>query len=256
MYNKYHMILTKNDLVTWLEADGRGIELFGEYINTQTKTTFRCKNGHQWDARPTTIKQGNGCPGCAGQFPPSNEEIQEWLKSNNKNFTLIGDLQGTHKKSKFQCNLGHQWEASLSNIKGGSGCPSCSSQRLLTKEEMTEWLYNDGRGISILGEYLGSKIKTKFCCSFNHQWSATPKNIRAGKSCPECSVSGFKSTKPGWAYVIMFPNFIKYGITNDPKSRLGDHKQVGDYTVMYLRHHELGQSARDWENKIRKSYLL
>jgi len=36
-----------------------------EYINTDTKLTWECKNGHRWDARPSKIKSGQWCPECA-----------------------------------------------------------------------------------------------------------------------------------------------------------------------------------------------
>lgn len=251
------MKLTKNHFIEWLKGDGRGFELVGEYTDTQTKTRFQCQSGHQWDARPNTIKQGNGCPGCAGQLPPSNEEAQEWLIVNHKNFTLVGDLQGTHKKSKFQCDLGHQWEATFANIRSGTGCPSCSSQRLLTREEMIDWLSNNESGISISGNYLGSKIKTKFCCSNGHQWEATPKNIRAGKGCPSCadhSGGGFDPNKSAWEYVFTRGGYLKFGITNDLTRRLNEHRRHGEVVLVHERYHEIGQIALEWETNIKRTH--
>jgi len=43
-----------------------------------------------------------------------------------------------------------------------------------------------GRGITLTGEYSGTKIKTKFECEYGHEWTATPKNIMAGYGCPCC----------------------------------------------------------------------
>jgi len=46
----------------------KGIELVGEYINSKTKTTFRCTNGHIWESRPDAVS----CPSCANHgFDPS-----------------------------------------------------------------------------------------------------------------------------------------------------------------------------------------
>lgn len=37
------------------------------YVNNETKLTWRCKKGHVWGARPSSIKYGTWCPYCAGK---------------------------------------------------------------------------------------------------------------------------------------------------------------------------------------------
>ncbi|MCP4898302.1 MAG: hypothetical protein GY906_15115, partial [bacterium] len=32
------------------------------YINTHTKLLWECKQGHQWEAKPSNIKSGRWCP--------------------------------------------------------------------------------------------------------------------------------------------------------------------------------------------------
>jgi len=56
----------KKDL-TWLHelATKRdGTSLAEIYINTQTKTKWKCRRGHLWMARPAQIAQGRWCPEC------------------------------------------------------------------------------------------------------------------------------------------------------------------------------------------------
>jgi hypothetical protein len=49
-------------------AKGRGGQcLSAEYINSRTKLTWQCKNGHQWEALPSSIKQGHWCSRCRGK---------------------------------------------------------------------------------------------------------------------------------------------------------------------------------------------
>jgi hypothetical protein len=57
----------------------------------------------------------------------------------------------------------------------------------LTKEKILERLLNEGRNFTLVGEYLGSGIKTTFKCSNNHEWMTRPNNIFAGKGCPLCA---------------------------------------------------------------------
>ena len=35
-----------------------------EYINNDSKLTWQCKDGHQWEASPSRIKLGHWCPSC------------------------------------------------------------------------------------------------------------------------------------------------------------------------------------------------
>lgn len=66
--------LEKRRLKAAKELDERVAELHGAkvrrdlstpYITDKTKISWFCDKGHQWEARPTNIKQGQGCPQCA-----------------------------------------------------------------------------------------------------------------------------------------------------------------------------------------------
>jgi len=48
----------------------REILLLGDFTNTKTKTLFECKRKHTWEARPSTVMAGHGCPFCAGRTQP------------------------------------------------------------------------------------------------------------------------------------------------------------------------------------------
>ena len=48
----------------------REILLLGDFTNTKTKTLFECKQKHTWEARPSTVMAGHGCPFCAGRTQP------------------------------------------------------------------------------------------------------------------------------------------------------------------------------------------
>ena len=48
---------------------GKGITLVDDYVDTQTKTTFRCDDGHTWETTPAAVMSRTGCPDCAGNCP-------------------------------------------------------------------------------------------------------------------------------------------------------------------------------------------
>lgn len=57
--------LNQNELINRVAKIDDSIEVVGEYQNTATKMSFRCKKcGNIWYARPNNILNGKGCPHC------------------------------------------------------------------------------------------------------------------------------------------------------------------------------------------------
>ena len=148
-----HNKLTKEIVNERLE--GRGLSLVGDYINTKTKTTFECDEGHQWEAEPNNIlNHGSGCPHCSGMFPLTKEAVNERLK--DRPLELVGELHGVKRKASFRCWEGHQWYARPDDVlNGGKGCPICASYgfdpeapaELYTAQVLTE----DGDTVYMIG---------------------------------------------------------------------------------------------------------
>jgi hypothetical protein len=46
----------------------RNIKLVGKYINSRTRTLFRCINNHQWETLPGSVLHGSSCPYCLGKI--------------------------------------------------------------------------------------------------------------------------------------------------------------------------------------------
>lgn len=96
--------------------------------------------------------------------------------------------------------------------------------------------------------------ETTFECEYGHLWSAPAHRIRQGHGCPKCSSSGFNPGLPAWEYIFTRGTYLKYGISNKLNRRLTDHKKHGDIEIVHLKHHENGQHALDWENRIKKAF--
>lgn len=110
-----------------LKALGKGIVMIGEYTKSKSKTEFRCVNGHEWLAKPSSIISGTGCPHCSGKAPLTKEIVNERLENLGSNITLTGPYLGSLKKTEFQCGLGHTWPSRPANVLNAkSGCPICS----------------------------------------------------------------------------------------------------------------------------------
>lgn len=244
--------LTNNDIDKWLAEDGKGIVRVDDYTDSHTKMMFQCHHGHLWATTIPSIKHGNGCSVCGGNYKPSKEEYNQSLIDDGRDVELVGEYLGNKTKSKFRCLLGHEWEASPGNIKSGKGCPRCSGKHKPTTEEFSDWLLNDGRGIEIIGEYKNAHYKTLFRGSCGHEWMMAPNKIKFGRGCPQCAEYGFNPNKPAWEYGFIRDGYLKIGITNHLEQRLKKHRRYGPIILVHQRRHEIGQMALDWENQIKK----
>lgn len=105
-----------------------------------------------------------------------------------KSLRMIGEFTGSNRhKAAFECAYGHQWQANISNVLYSHGCPQCSPNARLSLEYVTHNL--KGRGITLIGEYVSNKKRTRFRCDVDprHEWESTYFLQMKGKGCPYCS---------------------------------------------------------------------
>ena len=101
------------------------------------KRAWKCRHGHTWSASPgSRTGSGTGCPYCAN--------LRVWvgfndLKTHHPDIANQADnwdpetvVSGSNKKKDWICQLGHQWQAQVSQRTArGSGCPYCAGQKVL-----------------------------------------------------------------------------------------------------------------------------
>src|ERR1035438_1687277 len=87
-------------------------------------------------------------------------------------------------KLLWKCAKGHQWNAQLKKVKGGSWCPECHRTRV-TIEDMRS-LAKERGGACLSDEYRNAATKLRWRCSEFHEWNAKPGNIRRSW-CPVCA---------------------------------------------------------------------
>jgi len=64
-------------------ANSRGFQFISfTFTNVSTKHRWKCKNGHEWEAKPNGIQRGDGCPYC--HAPISEEKCRFILSSLTK----------------------------------------------------------------------------------------------------------------------------------------------------------------------------
>lgn len=111
--------------------EGRPIELIGDYVSVDTKTTWRCLKGscgHVWETIPYIVFKGAGCPKCSKTYPLKEEDVKRKLKE--RGITLLDDYVRAKNKVNFKCgDCGHVWKTSTDSVlRGGTGCPVCRNK--------------------------------------------------------------------------------------------------------------------------------
>lgn len=106
---------------------------------------------------------------------------------------------GSQQKVWWQCSKHkeHQWKASpLARNNGGTGCPYCSNNRVLTgfsdlattnPELAKEWHPTSNGDLTPKDVRCGSNKKVWWQCEKKHEWQALVNNRSRGTRCPYCT---------------------------------------------------------------------
>ncbi len=175
----------------------KNILIQGPYISNNVPIECKCLVcNFVWNARPSDLKKGHGCPKCASVYNGIKHRIQpqefeSWLKENKPTIELIEAYQTATTPIKVKCKIcGCIWSPKPSSLKAGSGCPQCGGTRKQSHQEFSEWLAIHRPNFMIVeGHYFNNKSRIHFMCKkCMYIWESSPnmiKNKRA-KGCPRC----------------------------------------------------------------------
>jgi Probable Zinc-ribbon domain len=223
---------------------------------------WKCQRQHSWSAPVYSLTQGTRCPTCAGQ------QLQQGFNDLATTHPLIGaqalgwdptTVNASNKeKRKWKCPEGHYFEASILNrAYKGDGCGVCSGRQVLRGFNDLQTSHPEvaaeAFGWDPTNVVAGSNKLQKWRCSQGHLWRAKPnsRTSSAKTGCPTCANSGFDPNDLGYLYFLNHPNWemFQIGITNDPDTRIGQHKKLG-WELLELRGPMDGGLTRQWETAI------
>jgi hypothetical protein len=154
------------------------------YINCAKNLLWRCKEGHEWLATLTNVKNvGNWCAECSGVAKLTIEKAKELaLKNNGK---CLSDVYLNNKEYlMWECSEKHIWSASYVNINGGSWCPDCNKYNI----EDCQIVAMSRGGECLSKMYKNIKDDLQWRCSEGHVWLATFASINGKNSwCGKCA---------------------------------------------------------------------
>ncbi len=119
--------------------------------------------------------------------------IQEWSQQNNISPDSV--TSGSNIKVWWHGKCGHEWMASIKNRARGSGCPFCSSNKVLKgfndlatvhPELAAEW---SEKNYQLIPNMVTAKSNKEVIwrCKYGHEWKARVADRTEGHGCPECS---------------------------------------------------------------------
>ena len=159
-----------------------------EVSDTQTKTWWLCRKDHKWKTTYNNIRQGHGCPFCAGKMNKKPNDY--YLLAKMRGFRWLGPMPPHVRiNTNWECPKGHQWKARYNNIKNGTGCRICGRKERAEKSRYKPDDYHalaEAQGIQWIGsEVPNVRTKTNWKCKHNHCWEATYASVRLC-GCPIC----------------------------------------------------------------------
>jgi very-short-patch-repair endonuclease/glutaredoxin/uncharacterized C2H2 Zn-finger protein/DNA-directed RNA polymerase subunit RPC12/RpoP len=171
-----------------------------DYINSNIKVKIIClKCNKIFEQKPSSHKNGAGCPYCVGR----NKTLIEWIDIFNKvhknkyNYDLLNKNILSEDIIKVKCNIHGIFEIKARLHKCGMGCPRCTGRN----KTVDEWMKIFKELFSNKYEYDLVNINNQNTiinvkCLKHGIFQATLKNLKRGIGCPKCS--GWYRTFDEW----------------------------------------------------------
>jgi hypothetical protein len=184
------------------------------FKSSDKKYWFDCECGHEFDASLNDINKGKWCSYCGNQKLcknnecnicyeksfASHEKVKYWSKKNDENPRDV--FKSSHKKYLFDCECGHEFDASLSDINKGNWCSYCGNPpKKLCKNNECNSCYKKSFASHEKAKYWSKKNKENprdvfkgsdkkywFDCDCGHEFDASLSKITSDNTwCSYCS---------------------------------------------------------------------
>lgn len=198
------------------------------------KVWWVCKDKHSWCTMISTKVRGCSCTVCADLVKRNKAALRikkpkdtliithpllakEWHHTKNLPLTPEEVTYGENRKVWWQCEKGHEWEATLNNrTSNKSNCPICANQQLLIgyndlatlrPDIAKQWDYVKNHPLRPEDFMVGSSKQKVYweCDVCNHKWFSSP-NCRTQKKwnyCPNCVKGRHTSFAEQFIYFCM-----------------------------------------------------
>lgn len=228
----------------------RSIRMLSDHAITKSKAEFTCKNNHTWWATINSVLKGNGCPHCALHNRKTGWKETLIMLLLSKKVELVGEYRGNQVYTEFRCTQCSKTWSGRPIVVKKVGCAFCNGRKIdtdIVNKRIRE------KGLTLTTEFTSTGDNGTFQCAEGHEWTTVISNVLHNKSgCPRCAKYGFNPDLPSYCYVICYPDYIKFGITNDWTRRRAEHiKTKGHFIRAFIKEEAMGNEALLWENTIK-----
>jgi len=199
-------------VLEWNSIQNEGVTPQTISYGSAKKVSWKCAQGHEWDASPNDRSRGRGCPECAkiqraitkrktivakyGSLADNNPELaRQWHPTRNRPLTANDISANSAERVWWLCENGHEWDAPISSRNSGVGCPVCSGHRIVVgindlstvrPDLAKQWHKNLNGDLKPTDVTAGNGNSVWWICEKGHEWRAKISNRANGNNCPFC----------------------------------------------------------------------
>ena len=174
--------------------------------NSFRRVWWQCSKGHEWESIIASRTRGNGCPICSGRkvLIGYNDLLTEnprlalqWHPTKNDNIKPTDVTANSKRKVWWECEKGHEWEATVGHRNKGENCPICANRKILvgyndlatTNAQLAKEWHPAKNGKLLPNDVTaGSKKKVWWLCSnCGNEWESAVYYRNGGGGCPKCA---------------------------------------------------------------------
>ncbi len=193
------------------KINSKGGTLLGTRLTDQgISFNILCSNNHHWSITKENLFRERWCPYCGkevsihSQFKKREAIKQKIILEQNarRELSITKALAAANSKGGkclsekyfnnttkllWQCSEGHEWNASLTEIKRGRWCAHCAGKVKSKIEEIIQVILKRG-GRCFSTSYINNYSKLNIECEHGHRFNMSVKSIKIGCWCPKCAI--------------------------------------------------------------------
>lgn len=190
---------THDEVVQQINAiHGENYTLMESYKSAIKKINVYCKHHGIFITNVNILLNGYGCPKCSNCYRRTHDEFVQEVKQKLPGYKVLSDFENVTKKVAIECDSGHIYYTSPSNILDGHRCAKCANVGQGVKKTFFEFVQQANKKHNFVyeyvGDYVGANIKTEIVCKKHGPFYMKPSKHLFGQGCPRCKVSNGERT--------------------------------------------------------------
>lgn len=191
---------THESFIERMNDINKDIVIKSEYKYAKQKVKCLCKAcGHEWDATPSKLLYGRGCPECArvnrGLKSRMNpDDFRNRLLETRPDIGLLSEYTTSSDYVVVECKVcGHTYQSLPFNLLHGRRCPNCTNIKkgLMSRgnhDDFVNKMKGINNSITILSKYITNTTKLHCLCNeCGEKFDSTPAQLLRGQGCPICN---------------------------------------------------------------------